>query len=177
MRLRASAGILVLAGLLTACGNGGSGTSGSSDIPSTGPSHPDYPKLMSECQLVPSDTIDKIIDGSSGSPTFTGAICRWDASSSVGTIELTLNWFESGSLSNERTMNQKLGYQVTPVEIQGGAGLQEKRPNDPDSCGLTVAAADAGVIGWWVQYTPGSGHGDPCLPARQLAEASINLSR
>jgi hypothetical protein len=176
MRLRALAGIAVLAGTLTACGHSVSGNPGTSEAGSGG-SHPDYPKLMQECQLVAPDTIDRIINGDVGSATFTGAICRWDATSEVGTIGLTLNWFESGSLTNERTMNQKLGYQVTPIQIQGGAGLQEKRPNDPDSCGVTVVAADSGVIGWWVQYTPGSGHPDPCQPAQQLAAASTSLSR
>jgi hypothetical protein len=175
MRLRALVGIAVLVGLLSGCGSNVSGDP--TTQPAGSANHPDYPKLMQECQLVPKDAINKIIDGTVGDPSFTGAICRWDATSSAGAIELTLNWFESGSLTNERTMNQKLGYQVTPIEIQGGAGLREQRPNDPDSCGVTVVAADAGVIGWWVQYAPGSGHSDPCRVAQQLAEASTNLSR
>lgn len=139
--------------------------------------HPDYPKLTKECLVVEPDKIATFVGAESMDSGFTGAICRWDGQGSSGTSKVTMNWFETGSLQVERKVNEQLGYSVSDVTVQGGRGIKEQRPHDPDSCGVTVAAFDEGVLGWWVQYMPGSGHPDPCPVAQKLAEASLNLNR
>jgi hypothetical protein len=55
--------------------------------------------------------------------------------------------------------------------------LQTRRPNDPDSCGVSASAADTGIVGWWINYRPGSGHPDPCAGAQKLVELTLNLAR
>lgn len=166
---------LVFVAVLSGCGHD-DGTPSSSGVRPT-PAHPDYAKLTEECQLVGVDKISAIVAATIDRPSFTGAICRWDGAGSAGNMEVTLNWFETGSLPHERALAEKLGYKVSAISVQGGGGIKQQRPNDPDSCGVSVIAFDAGVVGWWVQYLPGSAHPDPCPQAQKLAEASLSLVR
>jgi hypothetical protein len=173
-RLAAGAVIGALVAATAGCSHSAGGRA---EAPGSGGPRPDYPKLMKECSLVADNVIAQSVGADVVEATFTGAICRWDGLSSAGTVLISLNWFETGSLRNERAVNEELHYRVTPITVQGGGGLREQRPNDPDSCGVTVAAVDNGVIGWWVQYMPGSTHPDPCQAAQKLAEASLTLNR
>ena len=136
-----------------------------------------FRNLLTECDTVTDEEIAKAVGGEDISRIFFGAICRWDVTGSSGSIKVTFNWFENGSLEVERSTLDKLKYIVTETNIQGRRALQEQRPNDPDSCGVTAGAPDSGIIGWWVQYVPGFPHGDPCAAATKLTELTLNLAR
>jgi len=131
----------------------------------------DFDKLLRECEVVSIDEISETVGASSITPSFNGAICMWDFSRGM----VTLNWYEMGTLANEKSNNERLGYSSEPVMVQGRQALQVHRPNDPHSCGVTASAADTGVIGWWVNYQPG-GHKDPCEGAKKLVELTLNLA-
>lgn len=169
------AAVVALAAALVGCGETVRGTA--VPLGSSGGAHPDYAKLNRECNLVDWKQIGDIVGAQVTDPGFIGAICRWTGVGSAGNVKVTLNWFESGSLTNERKTNERLGYQVSDVAVQGTKAIKEQRPGDPDSCGISIGGPDYGIIGWWVQYTPGSGHDDPCSAAQKLADASLNLSR
>jgi hypothetical protein len=110
--------------------------------------------------------------------SFNGAVCMWNVIDAPGGLAMvTLNWYELGSLNNEKTNNDKLGYTTNNITVQGQRGLQTRRPNDPDSCGVSASAADTGIVGWWINYRPGSGHPDPCAGAQKLVELTLNLAR
>lgn len=132
-------------------------------------------KLLRECEVV---TEQQIIDALGGntyiSDSFFGAVCMWDIGGGSGM--LTLNWYENGSLRNEQETNDKLGYTSTKTTVQGTIALQVRRPNDPNSCGMTATAADSGVIGWWVNSAPGA-TADPCAAAKKLLELTLNIAR
>lgn len=132
-------------------------------------------KLLRECEVV---TEDQIIDALGGntyiSDSFFGAVCMWDIGGGSGM--LTLNWYENGSLRNEQATNDKLGYTSTKTTVQGTIALEVRRPNDPNSCGMTASAADSGVIGWWVNSAPGA-TADPCAAAKKLLELTLNIAR
>lgn len=137
-----------------------------------------FDKLLRECEVVQPDQIAKATGAQSTPGTFNGAVCMWSLSGAPGGDGMaTLNWYEMGTLSNEKQNNDRLGYQTTDVNVQGRRSMQVHRPNDPDSCGVMAPAADTGIIGWWINYRPGGGHPDPCDAARKLAELTLNLAR
>jgi hypothetical protein len=136
-----------------------------------------YTKLLSECDLVDDKGIMDAVGGDGIERGFFGAICRWDVSGPGGFIKVSFNWYETGTMSNERATNEKLKYPMTNISVKGQQAIRIQRTGDPDSCGVTLSAPDTGVIGWWVQYRPGSAHKDVCAAATTLAELSVNISR
>lgn len=135
-----------------------------------------FDKLLRECDVVKDRDIAEVTGAQQVFSSFNGAVCMWDLMGTPGTGMATLNWYEMGSLRNEQTNNDRLGYTTTDITVQGRRALQVQRPNDPDSCGVEAPAADVGVIGWWVNYAPGA-HPDPCAGAKKLAEMTLKIAR
>ncbi|MFJ4652888.1 DUF3558 domain-containing protein [Nocardia sp. NPDC088792] len=146
---------------------------------SPGKINTDFDKLLRECDVVALDDIAKTVgDGTSLEPSFNGAVCMWNITGgSAGSGLVTLNWYEQGSIANEKTNNGKLGYVTNDITVQGRRSIQTQRPNDADACGVMAPAADTGIIGWWVNYRPGSAHPDPCAAAKKLVELTLNLAQ
>ncbi|MEC3951647.1 DUF3558 domain-containing protein [Nocardia sp. CDC153] len=138
-----------------------------------------FDKLLRECTVVAQDDIGKSVgDNMYVEPSFNGAVCMWNLTGgSAGSGMVTLNWYELGSLNNEKQNNDRLKYVSNDINVQGRRSLETRRPNDPDSCGVSAPAADTGVVGWWVNYRSGSTHPDPCDAARKLVELTLNLAR
>ncbi|WP_406266644.1 DUF3558 domain-containing protein [Nocardia sp. NBC_00881] len=138
-----------------------------------------FDKLLRECEVVTSEDIAKAVGTDSFvQPSFYGAVCMWDLQGAPGgNAMVTLNWYEIGALNNEKANNDKLGYITNNITVEGRRALETRRPNDPDSCGVSAGAADQGVIGFWVNYRPGSSHPDPCGAAKKLVELTLNLAR
>ncbi len=166
---------VVLATGLAGCGRTVTGTALPVGGSVTG-GNEQFRNLLTECDTVSEDQIAKSVGGDGIDRGFFGAICRWDVTGPNGNAKVTFNWFESGSLDVERQTLQKLNYEMADITVQGRKAIQERRPNDPDSCGVTVGALDTGIVGWWVQYRPG-GHPDPCEAAKKLVDLTLNLSR
>ncbi len=136
-----------------------------------------FDKLLRECKVVQDDQIVKATGAQSTTDSFNGAVCMWDLNGAPGGDAMaTLNWYEMGSLTNEKTTNDKLGYSTTNINVQGRRSLEIRRPNDPDSCGVEAPAADTGVIGWWINYHAGA-HPDPCAAASKLVGLTLDLAR
>lgn len=139
----------------------------------------DFDKLLRECEVL---TVEQMIqavgEGSEFSDSFVGAVCMWDVTGAPGgSAKLTLNWYENGSLNVERQTYQRLGYESAITSIQGASAVEIRRPGDRDSCGVSAKAADAGVVGWWINYRAGSAHPDPCPVAAKLVELTLNRAR
>ncbi|TSD95071.1 DUF3558 domain-containing protein [Skermania sp. ID1734] len=174
-RIAVCAAVVVAVGALAGCSQTVTGTA--MPAGSANPGGGKFRDLLHECDAVSDDQIAKTVGADSIERGFFGAICRWDATGPSGEVKVTFNWFETGSLEVERATLQKLHYGMKDITVQGRKAIQEQPPNDPDSCGVTAGAADTGIIGWWVQYRPGSTHPDPCQAAQKLAELTLNLSR
>ena len=136
-----------------------------------------FTDLLTECDAVADDRITETVGGDAIQRGFFGAICRWDVAGPNGIVKVTFNWFENGSLDAERDANEKMMYSVEDITVQGRKAIRSQPPNDPGSCGVTAGSPDSGVVGWWVQYLPGSGSPDPCEAATTLMDLTINLSR
>ncbi|MFD4428309.1 DUF3558 domain-containing protein [Nocardia sp. NPDC058497] len=139
----------------------------------------DFDKLLRECDVVAVDKIGEIVGNATYvNGSFSGAVCMWEIEDAPGGGAMaTLNWYEMGTLNNEKTTNDKLGYLTGDITVQGRRALQVRRPGDNDSCGVTAPAADVGVVGWWINYKPGSAHPDPCAAAQKLVELTLDLAR
>ncbi|MGB6073749.1 MAG: DUF3558 domain-containing protein [Rhodococcus sp. (in: high G+C Gram-positive bacteria)] len=137
----------------------------------------EFTNLLTECNAVSDDQILETTGADAIGRGFFGAICRWDLVGSAGTVKVTFNWFESGTLAAERAADEKMMYTVSDTTVQGRKAIQAQRPNDPDSCGVSAGADRPGIFGWWVQYQPNAAHPDPCQAAAKLADLTLNLSR
>ncbi|WP_345493465.1 DUF3558 domain-containing protein [Nocardia callitridis] len=183
MRARGVRGMLAATALLAltaGCGQTVGGTAfPAGGSPSGDSVNTDFDKLLRECEVVTTQQIADVVGKDAYvTPSFYGAVCMWDLEGAPGgNAMVTLNWYEISTLNNEKTNNDRLGYSTENVTVEGRRAIQTRRPNDPDSCGVSAAAADQGVIGFWVNYHPGSGHPDPCEAARKLTELTLNLAR
>ncbi len=178
VRLLVSAALLCAAVLAAGCGReipGNAVPLGSGG----GTVRPDFDKLLRECEVLTEEQMRAAIGKDvSFDETFVGAICMWDLIGAPGGNGLaTLSWYENGSLNVERQTYTKLGYSSTIIQIQGASALEVRRPQDSDSCGVIAKAADAGVIGWWINYRAGSAHPDPCPVAAKLVELTLDRAR
>lgn len=167
--------ILVTAVLLAGCSTTVDGTPKAESFDSSTDSQ--FTDLLTECDAVSDDQIAATVGGDAIERGFFGAICRWDVAGPNGIVKVTFNWFENGSLDTERDANEKMMYAIEDTMVQGRKAIRLRPPNDPGSCGVTAGSPDSGVVGWWVQYLPGSGFPDPCAAATTLMDLTINLSR
>ncbi|WWW20163.1 DUF3558 domain-containing protein [Nocardia vulneris] len=175
-----AATVLAIAATATGCGQTISGEAFPAGSGTGDPVNTKFDKLLRECEVVRLDQIADAVGAKEAfpQPSFYGAVCMWDVQGAPGgNAMVTLNWYEIGSLNNEKTTNDKLGYTTTNATIDGRRALEIRRPNDPDSCGVSAGAADQGVIGFWINYRPGSAHPDPCAGAKKLVELTLNLAR
>lgn len=132
------------------------------------------PNSLNACDTIDVAVIGKVVDAEAENieNSFIGAICRWQALTKSGVVDLTRFTFEQGSLDNERKIAEELQYQVENRAVAGVRSIV-MRPNDPNgSCG--VASDAAGVVGWWVNpQTPGI---DACDFAVKLMELTLARS-
>lgn len=131
----------------------------------------EFPNLLKECQVLGEDILAKTVgaDPLDIQGTFVGAICRWQAGTPSGLIDITRYWFEKGSLDNERTVAEGLNYQIEERQIEGIESIV-MRPGDANgSCG--VASGAEGAVGWWINpQVPGV---DACGQALKLMQLTL----
>lgn len=173
--------VVVSAAVLAGCGQTVPGTAAPVGSGGGGgdPVNVDFDKLLRECEVLTETQMSQAVgEGTQFAASFVGAVCMWDVLGAPGGgAKLTLNWYENGSLNVERQTYQKLGYSSAITTIQGASAVEIRRPGDPDSCGVSAKAADAGVVGWWINYRAGSSHPDPCPVAAKLVELTLNRAR
>lgn len=170
-RTSIAVGVVLLAG----CSTTVHGTPKAESFDSSSDS--EFTNLLTECDAVSDERIAETVGGDAIARGFFGAICRWDVAGPNGIVKVTFNWFENGSLDVEREANEKMMYAVEDITVQGRKAIRLQPPNDLASCGVTAGSPDSGVVGWWVQYLPGSGNPDPCEAATTLMDLTVNLSR
>jgi hypothetical protein len=133
-----------------------------------------FKKLLEECNVVPHEQIAQVVEAEFVDETFFGAICRFQAFAEVGGYEITLAWFETGSLYRERQTSERLGYSVSNGDVAGQSAIVVTIPNLPDVCGVSTRASDSGIIGWWVRSPAGGVN--PCEAATRLTELAVRAS-
>ncbi|AEF38903.1 DUF3558 domain-containing protein [Hoyosella subflava] len=136
----------------------------------------EFLNLLDECEFLPAEDIAEVFDADGVSNTFFGAICRYDVYGPLGTVGVTLAWFEDGSLWRERRATEQLGYEVNNVSVAGQGGFEVRIPDDPMACGVATRSGDGGSLTWWV-HPQGSRAGvNSCDAALELAEMSVRMN-
>ncbi|CAJ1498638.1 DUF3558 domain-containing protein [[Mycobacterium] burgundiense] len=133
-----------------------------------------YPNLLKECDVLTTDVLAETVgaDPTAIQSTFVGAVCRWQANSQTGLVDITRFWFELGSLDNERRVAEELNYQIEDRRVAGVASIVMRMGDANGGCG--VASDAAGVVGWWVNpQAPGV---DACGQAIKLMELTLATS-
>jgi Protein of unknown function (DUF3558) len=168
---------LVIAALmvLTGCSQsiGGSAVkAGGAGVPRNDNAEKQFPNLLKECEVLTTDVIAKTVgaDPMLIQSTFVGAICRWQAQSGSGLIDITRFWFEHGDLSEERKVAEFLKYKIESRTIQGRDSILMRTDDPNGACG--VASDAMGAVGWWVNpQVPGV---DACPQALKLMDLTLN---
>lgn len=131
----------------------------------------EYPNLQRECDVID----DAILAETVGAEplnivsTFVGAVCRWQAYGQTGTIDITRFWYEQGSLDNETSTAQQLGYEIENRAISGVPSIIMRITDAGGGCG--VASDAQGVVGWWIN--PQNASPDSCDQAIKLMEMTL----
>lgn len=173
-RRRIGAGVAAAAALaiLTGCSSTVDGTAVKAGAgPRNNESAETYPNLLKECDVLTSDVLAETVGAEPDAiqSTFVGAVCRWQANSQTGLVDITRFWFETGSLDNERRVAEEMNYQIEDRRVAGVASIVMQSEN---GCG--VASDAAGVVGWWVNpQAPGV---DACGQAIKLMELTLATS-
>lgn len=131
-----------------------------------------YPNLLKECDVLTDDVLAKTVGAEPEAimGTFVGAVCRWQASSATGLVDITRFWFELGSLDHEKDIAAALNYDVESRRINGIDSIVMRNGAPNGACG--VASDAAGVVGWWVNpQAPGT---DACEQAIELMELTLS---
>lgn len=125
-----------------------------------------FDKLLLECEVLPAAKIAKAVGGAFASGAFNGAICRWVVSG-AGTVYVTFNWFEWGTMETEQRTAKKLGYTTENIKIADTyTAFTQRDPKRPGVCGVTSKAPSRGVYTWWVE--PRTPAADPCVAPIKL---------
>ena len=166
----------VLCGLVGVSGcartvDGTAAKSGSGPVERNDNSAQQYPNLLKECDVLPTDILAKTVgaDPLDIQSTCVGAVCRWLAANPAGLVDITRFWYEQGSLDNERAVAQFLKYQIETRAIAGVPSIVMRTGDPNGACG--VASDAGGVVGWWVNpQAPGI---DACGQAIKLMELTL----
>ncbi|MBU3752235.1 MAG: DUF3558 domain-containing protein, partial [Mycobacterium sp.] len=100
MRRRLSAGVFAALTVAAAVGGCAKTVDGAATKAGTGGSRggsaQQYPNLLKECDVLTTDILAKTVgaDPLDIQSTFVGAICRWQALSTTGLVDITRFWFE-----------------------------------------------------------------------------------
>ncbi|GAC56532.1 hypothetical protein GOHSU_08_00600 [Gordonia hirsuta DSM 44140 = NBRC 16056] len=176
-RWRTAAVAVAAVGVLgagTACGGS---SSDERSGPPTGAQRGDvdtsqFEGLLTECHILPDQTIADTVGGTSAFGTFSGAICRWVVTGGV-TTDVTLNWFEWGNITLEKQAAQEMGFQTENIQVHSMAAFTARDPSRPQVCGVTARSPGRGILTWWVEPQSGGG-GDPCAAPTALMELVID---
>lgn len=130
-----------------------------------------FPNLLKECDVLGEDILAKTVgaDPLDIQGTFVGAICRWQAGTPSGLVDITRFWFEQGSLDNERSVAQQLNYRIEERQIEGIESIVLRTADPNGACG--VASGAEGAVGWWVN--PQSPGVDACEQAIKLMQMTL----
>lgn len=130
-----------------------------------------YGYLDDRCGLLTDVSIKQILGADNVVRPYSGAVCQYVLARGSAMIDVTYSWFESGTLDRERALAHERGATITETVVERHQVFLARRDVTGAACSAT-AAADPGVLSWWVQFRSQRG-GDPCKDAEQLLSATL----
>lgn len=122
-----------------------------------------------QCGLLLDDSIRDAIGAERIVRPYSGAVCQYVLERKAGLVDVVFSWFDTGTLSRERTVATQRGEQISDLEVQRHPAYLARA--SATACSAT-AAAGSGVLSWWVQFRPRGD--DPCSAAQKLLAATLS---
>lgn len=134
-----------------------------------------YGYVDDRCALLDDTSVQEILKADAVTRPYSGAVCQyvlWQGSGHTATtIDVTVSWFDIGSLDRERDLAAARGAMITDFVLDRHDAFSARRDITGAACSAT-AAAGTGVLSWWVQYR-GQTTADPCSAAEKLLSATL----
>ncbi|WP_192860188.1 DUF3558 domain-containing protein [Mycobacterium sp. MS1601] len=158
--------LVILAGLLTACGS-------PSDPEATPAAVPPGGFSSGECNRVTDDEVEeaagtaifkKVLDSETG--------CFWQEQTMLGSVGAGMGistwWYRGSDLDVERRLEQEAGRTITELEMSGNQGFMAE---DVNACSIYIDKGDD-VIAWTIQTLNPASLPDLCGITEELAQLS-----
>lgn len=138
------------------------------------PGDPDrsYGYVDDRCGLLLDSTVSEVVGADNVVRPYSGAVCQYVLSGGSSTIDVTFSWFESGSLERERGLAEQRDAQITDTVVERRQAFLARRTTTGAACSAS-AAANPGVLSWWVQIR-GEPTTDPCKVAEALLSRTLS---
>ena len=130
------------------------------------------------CGLLADSSIQQTLHADHVVRPYSGAVCQYVLSrpaqrpaDGAEMVDVVFSWFASGRLSRERELARRRGAQLTDTLVERREAFLARRDVTGAACAAT-AAADPGVLSWWVQFRDRA-DGDPCRDAETLLSTTL----
>jgi hypothetical protein len=143
-------------------------------VPAAGDAGRSYGYVDNRCGMLVDTTVQETIGAQNVIRPYSGAVCQYIMSRQSTTLDATFSWFETGTLERERVLAAERGAQISDTVIERHPAFLARRSVTGAACSAT-AAANPGVLSWWVQIR-GAATGDPCQDAKKLLAATLSSS-
>ena len=130
-----------------------------------------YGYVDDRCGLLHDETVAETVGAEHVVRPYSGAGCQYVLMRDDTAIDATFAWFETGSLDRERTLAADRGATITDTDVERHQAFLARRDITGAACSAT-AAAEPGVLSWWVQFRNRAA-GDPCAAAEKLLSATL----
>ncbi|MGK2882673.1 MAG: DUF3558 domain-containing protein [Mycobacterium sp.] len=131
-----------------------------------------YAYADNRCGLLEDATVQDVLGAQRVMRAYSGAVCQYILARDSSMLDVTFSWFETGTLERERALAEERGAQVTVTVVDRRDAFLARRDTTGAGCAAT-AAANPGVLSWWVQVRDEQG-ADPCRDAETLLARSLS---
>lgn len=124
------------------------------------------------CGLLEDSTVQEVLEADRVVRPYSGAVCQYILARGTTMVDVTFSWFETGTLDRERELAEQRGSQITETVVDRRDAFLARRDMTGPGCSAT-AAANPGVLSWWVQMRTDDGT-DPCAAAEALLARTLS---
>jgi hypothetical protein len=124
------------------------------------------------CGLLLDSTVAEVLGADKIVRPYSGAVCQYVLAGHGTGIDATYSWLQSGTLDREHTLALQNHAALTDIVVQTHQAFLARRSVTGNACAAT-AAANPGVVSWWVQIR-GDATADPCPEAQNLLTKTLS---
>lgn len=132
-----------------------------------------YAYVDNRCGLLEDSTVQEVLKAQRVVRPYSGAVCQYILARDTTMLDVTFSWFETGTLDRERALAEQRGATITDTVIDRRDAFLARRDVTGASCAAT-AAANPGVLSWWVQVRGPATGADPCQDAEALLATTLS---
>jgi hypothetical protein len=131
-----------------------------------------YGYVDNRCGLLLDSSVQETLAADQVVRPYSGAVCQYVLARQNRMIDVTLAWYETGTLERERAVAEQREAKISDTVVERHKAFLASTSTTGAACSAT-AAANPGVLSWWVQIR-GQSSGDPCKDAQKLLAATLS---